>query len=332
MNLSDKNVKFSIILTVYNGEEYIDEAIQSVLNQTYHNYELIIINDGSTDQTNQIVKGYEHSCIKIITKQNEGVSTARNIGMTYASGDYLMFIDSDDKLRVDALEVLYTYIKKYTSADLIIYGWEEFGVKKNINKVSNEVKIYDADLCAQKIIQTDSECGGGFPWNKLWNINSIRKNGSIPEFNPELILCEDKEWAVRQLLSCKTVMLVPDILYLYRKAKTGHLSNVDFNAVESKNNEKLVSFMKASIYIEDNISELRPNTSLARMAKLSAIEKIVLICYKSIKNQNEELQRKGLKFLDKYKIRDVKNIHVKYLIMYTCVKIELLKNKVKSYV
>lgn len=147
---NEGRVLFSIILPVYNAEQYIENTIQSILSQTYNNYELIVVNDGSTDRTNEIVKKYEQSNVKVVCKQNGGVSTARNIGMTYVRGDYLMFIDADDMLETTALEVLCGYIKKYCDVDLLIYGWKEFGISKNINCVTNRSKILDTNLCVKK--------------------------------------------------------------------------------------------------------------------------------------------------------------------------------------
>ena len=89
--------KFSIIVPVYNVENYVDKCIKSILNQTYKNYEVIIINDGSTDNSLNIINKYKNNKkIKIITQKNKGLSNARNNGMKMATGDYLLFIDSDD--------------------------------------------------------------------------------------------------------------------------------------------------------------------------------------------------------------------------------------------
>ena len=100
---------FSIILPVYNGERFLSQSIESVLSQSFRDYELIIINDGSTDSTLNICLSYASSDtrIRIVNKQNEGVSVARNQGLNIAKGEYILFIDSDDILYVNALNILH---------------------------------------------------------------------------------------------------------------------------------------------------------------------------------------------------------------------------------
>jgi len=86
----------SIILPVFNGEKFIKKAIESVLNQSLNDFELIIINDGSTDSTADIINSFEDNRIRIINQNNEGPGNARNNGLKIASGDYIMFLDADD--------------------------------------------------------------------------------------------------------------------------------------------------------------------------------------------------------------------------------------------
>lgn len=320
----DRRILFSIVLPVYNGEQYVEDTIQSVLNQTYDNYELIVVNDGSTDKTHDIIKRFEQSNVKVVIKQNGGVSTARNVGMTYVRGDYLMFIDADDMLEPTALEALCGYIKKYSDVDLIIYGWREFGISKSVNFVTSKSQILNTNLCVEKIIQTDDECGGGYPWNKLWKVASIMHNGAMPEFRPELILCEDKEWVVRLLLNCKHALLVPDSLYLYRKLDGENLSKINFDVVDEKNDGRIVSFVKSSVYIEQTVARLQNDTKLAELARKICAQSIILVCYKAFINQNENLQKKVLGYYYKYINGRIKGIHIKYLVMLAYIKVRLL--------
>lgn len=99
------NPKISVIIPVYNGEQFIETAINSVINQTYTNYEIIVVNDGSVDNTREIVNkiAFKNEKIKLINKENAGVSVARNIGVRETTGEYLTFLDADDKLECTAL-------------------------------------------------------------------------------------------------------------------------------------------------------------------------------------------------------------------------------------
>ncbi len=132
-------MKYSIILPVYNVEKYVKKCIESIFNQTYKNYQLIIVNDGSTDSSASIIKKTikNHKDVIYIEKKNGGLSDARNYGLKYAIGDYIWFIDSDDYIRNDALEI----INNNSGADII-----SFGFYKVINGKKIEVKIKNKDL------------------------------------------------------------------------------------------------------------------------------------------------------------------------------------------
>ena len=134
--------KISIILPVYNSENYIEKTIESVLSQTITNFELIIVNDGSTDNTETICKKYaaKNSKIKYFYIENSGVSTARNYALTKVTGQYITFIDSDDLYHKDYLKVLQKNLKKF-QADLVTCSYQTLSnqpkiinYKKNIYK------------------------------------------------------------------------------------------------------------------------------------------------------------------------------------------------------
>lgn len=128
--------KFSIIVPVYNVENYVDKCIKSILNQTYKNYEVIIINDGSTDNSLNIINKYKNNKkIKIITQKNKGLSNARNNGMKIATGDYLLFIDSDDYIEDKLLEILNNNIN---GEDLIRFQTRTVDENYNTIKEYNE--------------------------------------------------------------------------------------------------------------------------------------------------------------------------------------------------
>ena len=103
------NPKISVILSAYNEEKFIEKAIESVVNQTLKDIEIIIINDGSTDNTLSIINGYanDDSRIKVIDQENIGLGASRNKGMKIATGEYVTFLDGDDWFREDAFEISY---------------------------------------------------------------------------------------------------------------------------------------------------------------------------------------------------------------------------------
>lgn len=115
----------SVVIPFFNSEKYISRCIQSVLEQKYKNFELILIDDGSTDKSEIIVREYDDSRIKFIKIKHAGVSAARNEGVSKATGEYITFVDADDCIHPEFLQELYGELKKY-DADITVCGEEDF--------------------------------------------------------------------------------------------------------------------------------------------------------------------------------------------------------------
>ena len=112
---------FSIIIPVYNGEKFIEDAVNSVFEQTYNDWEMVIVNDGSKDNTAEVLKKYESdSRIRIIHKENGGVSSARNLAISESKGSHIVFLDADDVWHNNHLEIMNKLINQYPDAGL--YG------------------------------------------------------------------------------------------------------------------------------------------------------------------------------------------------------------------
>lgn len=107
------DVKISVVLPVYNVANYLRKCLDSLVNQTFKDFEVICVNDGSTDLSLGILEGYavSDSRFKIINQENQGLSGARNTGIEHVQGDYVIFVDSDDWLEENALELLYDHVK-----------------------------------------------------------------------------------------------------------------------------------------------------------------------------------------------------------------------------
>lgn len=151
------NIKVSIIIPVYNVELYLEECLKSALNQTLDAIEIICINDGSTDNSSNILKIYseKYNNIKVINQDNKGLSTTRNIGIKEARGEFIYFLDSDDYIELNTIEICYREAKKY-NLDMITFDANVFW-DKNIK--SNEwEKKYDR----KEILSTDIVNGKEF--------------------------------------------------------------------------------------------------------------------------------------------------------------------------
>ena len=130
------NIDISIIMPAYNAQKYIKESIDSVLNQSFENFELIIINDGSKDNTEHIIKEYQDQRIVLISQKNGGVSNARNAGLKLAKGKYITFLDADDTFPKDSLKSRFEYLESNSKIDLVdgIVEVKDENLQKTIRK------------------------------------------------------------------------------------------------------------------------------------------------------------------------------------------------------
>ena len=128
-----KMVEVSVIIPAYNVEEYIGDCLDSIINQTFEDFEIICVNDGSQDNTLKVLREYENKepRIKVFDQENKGVGSARNVGMDASKGQYLFFVDADDLIDKNALTELYN-IAKQNDADLIISKRQDFNNDSNI--------------------------------------------------------------------------------------------------------------------------------------------------------------------------------------------------------
>ena len=158
-----ENPKISVIIPVYNVEKYLRECLNSVINQTMEDIEIICVNDGSTDGSLDILKEYANNDnrLKIVDKKNTGLGPSRNVGLDYISGEYVMFLDSDDMLRNNACEIAYEKIKE-SNSDILSFGWHVFTDTDNpgYKKISKDYKLVDKNISFmnkdwEKALKTD---------------------------------------------------------------------------------------------------------------------------------------------------------------------------------
>ena len=162
-NTYSKEGKTTIIVPIYNGEKYLARCIESILNQTYANIELLIVDDGSTDSTCQICDEYARrdQRIRYYAQSNQGVSSARNIGIHHASGEYLTFVDADDALCENAIETALQYLHE-ADADVVTYGWLRCDENGNCWETMSEnfEVLVDPENILYRVLTNYSSCGG----------------------------------------------------------------------------------------------------------------------------------------------------------------------------
>lgn len=210
----------SVIVPVYNAEKYLDKCLSSIINQTYFELEIILINDGSTDSSRLICEKYKQmdGRIILVNKNNEGLVRARKDGVRIARGEYITFVDADDWLDIT------TYDKVYEeTADIIAYGLvEEYGYccKKKNNNIS--AGFYDSQEIENNVIPQMLSSSNFYEFGILPNMvcKLIKKElllNTIDEVSDNVTIGEDVDFFFRTIFKAKTLMIKDDILYHYRQ-------------------------------------------------------------------------------------------------------------------
>lgn len=210
------SIFFSVIIPVYNVEKYMHQCVKSVLEQTYTNFEIILVNDGSTDGSGKICDEYgsENEKIKVIHKKNGGLSSARNSALKVASGDYVLFVDSDDYIARNSLEkfqdiikekkpeVIAAYSNKFTEDGNVTQGMP---YRKNMDEILNGKEYYHRALYQQRLMV-------GAPYY-ITKRSIICENGLA---FTEGLLHEDELWTPILLLHTKKIVDMKFRFYYYR--------------------------------------------------------------------------------------------------------------------
>lgn len=204
--------KISVIVPIYNVEKYLPRCIDSILNQTYKNLEIILVDDESPDACGSICDDYasKDERIKVIHQKNRGLSGARNAGIDIAQGEYIAFVDSDDYIEPTMYETLYHDIKKHNAGISICNRYYEFEDGRRVEryKLDNEVKVYsgkDAIVEMNNFSSFDMSA-----WDKLY------KRALFEEIRfPEGKLSEDFFIMYKLLDNAKVVTFNPQKLYIY---------------------------------------------------------------------------------------------------------------------
>ncbi len=227
--------EISVIIPVFNVEKYLARCLDSVISQSFEDIEIICVNDGSTDSSVEILESYSKfdNRIKVITKENGGLSSARNTGIKYVSGKYIYFLDSDDYISTVALELLYNNAEKYNS-DMVIcdYIFYDGGAG-----ASSRVNILDASFVGN-VFSKDSIPPLLYKFLpvqvslKLYRADLINKTGGFQN-----IVFEDLPFFTSVFLKSQRVTYLNEPLFLYNSARPG--------AIMSNNDERLFDVFKA---------------------------------------------------------------------------------------
>lgn len=217
-------MKISVIVPIYNVEEYLEECLDSVVAQTFSDWEMILVDDGSTDGSGEIAEKYaqKYDNIFVIHQANEGLSAARNTGLNVAKGEYVYFLDSDDYILDSTLQIVYETAKK-NCAELVIFNGINFeydhNSPKNViytNKLVDEFKswnnVLDGKQIFAKMIEESSLLLCCVPLQFVRRDIIIKNNLSFKQG----ILHEDNLYSFWLLMSINSGIIIDDVLYMRR--------------------------------------------------------------------------------------------------------------------
>ena len=214
--------KISVIVAVYNLEQYLDRCIQSVLKQTYTDFELILVNDGSKDSSLDICLKYEKQDDRIIVldKENGGLSDARNKGLEIATGEYIEFIDGDDFIEENLLELCINKLEE-TKADIVMFDvyqyYTETNTKEIISNPFDENKIYNLEN-NHELLTSIMNCA----WNKLYRRSLFLENAIQ---YPKGYYYEDLGTTYRLVARANKIAFVNTPLYNYLQDRPGNITS-----------------------------------------------------------------------------------------------------------
>ena len=239
------NPMVSIIVPVYNGEKSIERCLRSIQNQSYTNIEVIVVNDGSTDHTEKVIKKYveEDARFHYIKKDNTGVSDSRNLGMASAKGEYFQFVDGDDWLVKRATEEFVRTAQLY-DCDMVISDFYRVCGRKIMVKGHIDMgPVITRTKFAEYMMKAPANFYHGVLWNKFFKADIIRKFSLVCD--TDLDWCEDFRFNLEYLQYVGNVGVIDRPLYYYVKTK-GSLVDTQAGSLQLtiKTKRKLFDYYK----------------------------------------------------------------------------------------
>ena len=314
------NYKVSIIVPVYNVEKYIHKCINSILSQTYKNLEIILVDDGSPDNCGKICDEYasNDNRIRVIHQKNCGVSTARNNALHKSTGDFIMFVDSDDYLEISAIEDCINYLKT-NNCDILIFNWYDiYFHNKTTHKKAKKI-ILSKPISTQSLytaILWDKI--PSYPWNKIYK-KELWENIYFPQN------CNFEDLAVMPYIFAKAhnIGYLDKHLYNYNNSNSSSITSY----ISSKNKYGLF----LSFFNRQRIALKENNSELYAYSKIRAIKSAVTGW--SLNTVDKKLNTAQCKSIIDYlqNIDSLNSIGIKYKILYYSIFKAPLINKIYAH-
>lgn len=290
--MADKKV--SVVVPIYNVENYLDKCVDSIVTQTYKNLEIILVDDGAKDNSGELCNKWaeKDDRIKVVHKENGGLSSARNAGMEVATGDYIMFEDSDDWLELELIEKCVERITEDNS-ELVIFGYKKVDEQgQNLGEFTFGNDTLSRNELAEQLFYRIVEMSFGYAWNKLYDFNVIKKSGL--KNDSSIIDREDLVFNMQMLSYWNKISYLEFAGYNYLQRTTSLLHNSNLARLKNikpfcekmhsirfgnSESERKVYNMNVLHYLSDCIiKNILWNDELSKVEKINWIKDIIRDC------------------------------------------------------
>lgn len=262
-----EEIKFSIIVPIYKVEKFLDKCITSILSQSYKNFELILVDDGSPDNCPNICDRYknEDSRIKVIHKRNGGLVSARNIGLENCSGDYVCYVDGDDWVKSDFLKTIYDDGIKNFHPDIIV-----FNLLKKYNDYEEELPFYpSAGFYNKERLQQEIYPYMMFDNRKKFCTGLVFPTGAGKAFKRDLLkehccreekirMGEDNAFVFECIYYAESIYFLNETIYIYNKTNEGSITST-YDVTRFDNNKLLLEYIQTNLKGKEYYLDLEIN-------------------------------------------------------------------------
>lgn len=312
-------IKVSVIIPVYNVEQYIRQCVLSILNQTLKDIELILVNDGSEDKSMEVIEDLIecNSNIIVINKKNGGLSSARNEGIRHARGTYLMFVDSDDYIESDYIEILYNQCIKH-NLDIAIGNYKKLIETKLVKETRKGLTQEGDILTGTELMYKLCKSNNYRPevWDDMYKTEYILKNKL---YFQEGILHEDEDFTPKALVYAERVKFVNSYGYIYRQRNNSIMnSSININNING-----LIVTINNLINLYNNTDDEYGKQAINE--NLLRILSMILYNIKTIDLKNKKI------LYNQVPVKDLIGVLAEYKNIKNIIRIMLLKIDIRLY-
>ena len=257
----------SIIIPIYNSGTHIIDTLESVINQTYSNIEIIVVDDGSTDNSYEIAKKYESEKIKVYSKINEGASEARNYGFRKSKGEYIQYLDADDIISASKIQNQINLFFKYGNNIIVSGQWDRF-YKNHLIETTFPKRFLDRNWDAPIEWLLNVWQGKGMAQPAVWLVHRsiIQITG---EWNRTMIANDDGEFFCR-------VLLIVDKIYFCKEAYVYYRSGIEYSLSNRKDHENVISILNSFKLYKKHILKVEDSKRVRLALKFNFINFIYI--------------------------------------------------------